>query len=302
MKPKILITERAGQLGNRLFQFGHFVAFAYEYGATVTHLCFDEYAHLFDVTARHAICRFPPRNHEIRRPAARHIQLGRAAERFTALSVKYRIPVISSRIVRLDWKANEMCSLDGAFFERVRRQRVVLAQGWLFRNDALFVRHGDVIRSFFRPCATLAAAARSVVTDARRGADYLVGIHVRRGDYADWRDGRYFYSLSQYTEMMTRIGAALHPRTVRFLVSSDERQDARAFGDLGITLGVGDAAIDLFSLAGCDFIAGPPSTFSMWASFSARTPLYIMERASDDISAQSFRVVDSEAWFRKDVK
>ena len=36
----------------------------------------------------------------------------------------------------------------------------------------------------------------------------------------------------------------------------------------------GVAVEDLYALAGCDLLIGPPSTFTQWASFYGKVPLY----------------------------
>jgi len=44
---------------------------------------------------------------------------------------------------------------------------------------------------------------------------------------------------------------------------------------------------DLYALAECDYIIGPPSTYTLWASFYGDTPLWFMEHKGDipDLSA-----------------
>jgi hypothetical protein len=41
----------------------------------------------------------------------------------------------------------------------------------------------------------------------------------------------------------------------------------------------GSAVEDLYSLARCDYLLGPPSTFSLWASFYGNVPLHQMASA-----------------------
>ncbi len=55
----IVIARSFGQLGNRLFLYGHFIAAAAEYGVTLANPCFAEYAHLFPSTANDLWCRYP---------------------------------------------------------------------------------------------------------------------------------------------------------------------------------------------------------------------------------------------------
>jgi hypothetical protein len=87
----------------------------------------------------------------------------------------------------------------------------------------------------------------------------------------------------------------LHPdRRVRYLICSDEQRPPSAFAPHCVTQGSGNAIEDLYALAGCDLLVGPPSTFSMWASFYSERPLYIMRRPNAPIALADFEVCRSQ--------
>lgn len=54
---------------------------------------------------------------------------------------------------------------------------------------------------------------------------------------------------------------------VSFFVTSNEALSQSDFPGLTVTFGTGVPIEDLYTLAGCDYACGPPSTFSGWASF-----------------------------------
>ena len=56
-----VIAQRANQLGNRLFLFAHFIAFAIENNVTLVNPAFEEYAHFFKTTSVDLFCRYPPK-------------------------------------------------------------------------------------------------------------------------------------------------------------------------------------------------------------------------------------------------
>jgi hypothetical protein len=49
------------------------------------------------------------------------------------------------------------------------------------------------------------------------------------------------------------------------------------YNGFDIVIGPGDPAEDLFSLAACDYIMGPSSTFTIWASFYGDVPLFMIK-------------------------
>jgi hypothetical protein len=63
-------------------------------------------------------------------------------------------------------------------------------------------------------------------------------------------------------------------REVAFVVCSDVPLRPDVFGDLEVHPGGANALEDLYALAGCDRLIGPPSTFSSWASYYGDVPIY----------------------------
>ena len=161
---------------------------------------------------------------------------------------------------------------DPEFVARARR-KVVLTMGWLFRDNAATLRHAEMLRELLRPTETHRREAESAASRARQEADMLVGVHIRHGDYKTFLGGRYYYSLEQYRGFMEQMRDLLPERRVAFLICSDAKHDLAAFGDLDVHPGPGRLASDLLALSHCDYIIGPRSTYSYWASFYGNRPL-----------------------------
>ena len=49
-----------------------------------------------------------------------------------------------------------------------------------------------------------------------------------------------------------------------------------------------DCMTDLYALSRCDYIIGPPSTFSQWASYYGHVPLRFLRWKGDEISMSEF--------------
>jgi len=104
------------------------------------------------------------------------------------------------------------------------------------------------------------------------GTRKILGVHVRRGDYVTWRNGRYYYDLCQYNRL---IKSALSCDQFDGVFISSNDIEARAFfKNQGYYTGtLNSVGEDLFGLSSCAAIIGPPSSFSMFASFYSETPL-----------------------------
>lgn len=172
---------------------------------------------------------------------------------------------------------------------RLARRRLVLAQGWLFRDPGSLARRADDVRAFFRPQPEHAAAAEAAVAAARRVGRVVVGVHVRRGDYSVFEAGRYFYEPEQYADVMRRVDT-LVDRETPFLICSDEPVELDAYARVTALPGPGHPVEDLYALAACDYLVGPPSTFTAWASFYGDVPLCALEDPDSELRLESFRV------------
>jgi hypothetical protein len=288
----LVLAQKYGHLGNRLVLFAHLIACAREHDLKLVNLAFYDYAHLFQTTYNVAFPGYPP--------VAAARRAWRRSRSAVYLAVKWlsnaatmlRCTEIPVKIIRLKGETT-MDLASEEFLEVARRRKWVLIQGWCFRDDSAVRRHADAIREYFEPIPEHRENVAEVVSRARVGADVLVGVHVRHGDYAVFRDGRYYFSVPQYVHGMRAMARLLQPRTVRFLVCSNVPHDPGSFGDLNVTLGPGHLIEDMYALAGCDYLMGPPSTYSAWASFFGGVPLYRMEDPEAAFDLEAFAICET---------
>ena len=269
----IIVAQPIGQLGNRLILFAHLAAFAREHRLKIVNLAFEEYAPLFAATKDDLFCRYPPK-HSDRLPRFkptpnRRYWLRRIGMRLLREAEAGHLPPF---VAACRPAGDQTFTLDAAFAETARR-RVVLLGGWRFRRPDGLGAEAPAVRDYFRPAAPAEAAAHQFVQAARQDCDLLIGVHLRGGDYRQYREGRYFYTAAQYASFLARASALFAPRRVSFLLCSNAPLEADAFAGFPVSLGSGQVIEDLAALAGCDYLIGPPSAFTVWASFYGQVPL-----------------------------
>jgi hypothetical protein len=124
-------------------------------------------------------------------------------------------------------------------------------------------------------------------------SDILIGVHIRRGDYKNFENGRYYYENKIFINNMLKLKDLFPDKKLTFLICSNEKINLNEFKNLNVHLGTGHFIEDLYSLARCNYIIGPPSTYSMWASFYGQVPLFQMKEREEAINLNSFKIISS---------
>jgi hypothetical protein len=295
----IVISLRSGRLANRLTLFAYFIAMAEEQGHRIINFAFHSYAHLFETTRRDIYCRYPVVERQSWMdvvpgvaPALRKTRICYQLVCYGSIWNEY-FPIFGRKVVTLREKPGaKVMPLNGPEIQaQIRDARIVLAHGWHFRVPTDWIqRHAEKIRGHFRPIEEYERASREAVERLRRDADIVVGVHIRHGDYRVWRAGRYFFPASRYAGWMQEFAAQFPERKVAFFVCSDEPRSADEFPGLAVGLGAGSPVGDLCALARCDYIFGPQSTFTQWASFYGNKPLFLLKDTHDRLERAKFRV------------
>lgn len=106
----------------------------------------------------------------------------------------------------------------------------------------------------------------------KREGKYLVGLHIRRNDYKKWNNGKYYYSDKFYKFVIKnlKLDLAKNNKDPIFVVVSDEQIRSKIGFDF---MSNGSWKEDQIVLQTCNLIVGPPSTFTMWASYISKIPL-----------------------------
>lgn len=285
----IIIGQGFGQLGNRLWLFANLMAFCEEYGIRLANPAFGPYARYFAGTHQDPLCRYPRKELHYQGESIRR-GISWAAEVATRVISRFPSSPPFVDAVTLPNEEEALDLRDPVFLSLAKRKRLLFIRGWLFRDRTSLEKHECSIRSFFQPVAPILELVGGTLEKARRDVDILIGIHIRQGDIKQWRAGQYYFATAEYIFPMRRLIEEFKGRRVRFLVCSNEPQVHESFDGLDVIFGPQHIVADMYTLAECDFILGPPSTYSMWASFYGSVPLYVMRDPSLPVRKDSFTI------------
>lgn len=289
----IINITKCGQLGNRLQLFAHLIAFAIEHDVRIINLGFLNYSEYFESTANDMFCRFPQRKSAIQIESFREPLFKIAG---AAVKRGYLESAFSSKcqVVR----TKPFSDFDGEYrldsdeFVDLSRRKHLFMHGYYFVDYFAQLKHAEAIRSHFKPITQHCENVSRVIEGARANCDLLIGVHIRRGDYATYQGGKYFYGTELFLKKMQQMQSLFPGSSVRFLICSDETPDPAEFGNLDVCFSTEHLIEDMYALAECDYIIGTPSTFSRWSCFYGNVPTYQIADPTADMTLDSFVTYD----------
>ena len=274
MLRRIVLTKKTGQLGNRLMVAAHAFAAALEHDADFYNPALAEYSDWFE-GPRRCLARWrvdaPDRAWTPRQRSVAYALARCAWEGGKVLSC---LPLTGVHVARA---RNEQHLDLRQVVEAAQGRSTLLLQGYHFRHAPWALRHASTLREFLRLRSDLAAPGSAVITSLRQQAPVVVGVHLRHGDYRHHLGGRFFWPVSTYRALMERLRTLLAPTPVAFLVCSNAQHDRADFSGWYWQAGPGTVPGDLQALSECDYLFGPPSSFSSWAAFAGHTRLLRLE-------------------------
>jgi hypothetical protein len=277
----LIVCRKEGQMCNRLFHFSHLVSYAIENNQSIWYPYIAEFSPLFKNI----------------KPAI----LKRKKILVHSGSLYELLLKIISWLFRHIPNSQNMYSCDGtnefnlSQIPKTNSSRLIFLSGWLLRDYEALKRNREFIREIFAFGDNIISECEQKLTLPKANNSIVVGVHIRRGDYKLFQNGKYFYELDVYKSVIMQLMSLLsgQGRAIYFVVCTNDQEILKSnlLIEPNVFLNSGSQISDLCMLSKCDYIIGPPSTYSGWASFYGSVPLaYIMDKDSV-ISMSDFKVI-----------
>lgn len=253
---KIVLSNK-GQLCNRLWSYTYLIAHSLSMNERILIIDFIDYISLFQ-----NLNRFPK------------VYFIKSKKLRTAILLGYKLFNIT--------------------YPFTKRGLISLYCGWDYRSESAYIKiNREKILELFKPKYDIIKKCHSFLSSLK-DEFLIIGVHIRRNDYRDFFEGLYYYNNDIYIKYMKNcldIFINKNGKKICFLLCSDEKLNLNNFKEFTCVQTPKKNAIeDLYGLSICDYILGPPSTFSMWASFYGNVPLYILSDLSKDLSIEDFKI------------
>lgn len=290
----LVVSHNSGRLGNRLFYFAHFIAYNFETQEKIIGLFFGEYGKYFVGTQKNTIGLYPK---------SKWLYTNRLIGKFIyKFLTKLEVIVIEKELNNFLFSFFPPYEKDekGAIYYSVdkltesmssKRSLITFYKGGFEGYDLTDLsKYKNLIKEYFRPIKIIENRVNSFLKEKQNIADIVIGVHLRKGDYKTWFDGKLFFPDEVYLDKINQMEKLFSNKRTLYILVSDEPINKNILKG-NITAGIGEIIEDLYTLAGCDYIIGTSSTFSMWASFYGDVPIYEIRNPDDVIELSKFYVV-----------
>ncbi len=260
----IVLYKGAFDHSNRLFQQIHFESFCIEHNIQFINLSFIDLKYLYQ------------------KPGTK---IETALYRFT------------NYLVRLNIIKTETFDTPGDFAAKSKKvidqKGIRFCSGWYFHVNDLVVKHRSFLQRKYKLKDVFYQhnALFNQLKNEQPAQQTLIGIHLRKGDYITFEDGRYFYDDSVYLRIVDEMEQELKLKSTKknlFILFSDQKINIKPKQNYIISTETW--FIDHFIMSKCDYLIGPPSTFTLWASYIGNVKYYHVINKDDDIKISKFLV------------
>ena len=277
----VIINSQTAKLANRLWHFSGFIANSIEYNYALVNIGFTRYLPFFESTANNDFKGLPI---SITRTHIKHLDhlYSNLFKNWSSFTYRKfgKTPTIF-KFHRTTYKEDiedVIYDLNNPQFVHDAQTRRIIVEGWMMRDPVNLRKHATTIQQLFIPVEPYKSTVEQTVKNARKMADVVVGVHIRRGDYANYLNGVWCFDDSTYADKMQKLAYMYEQKgkSCAFLICSNERINTDNYKGLSITFEPRHFIVDLYALAACDAIIAPPSTYSQWAAYYGGIPLYML--------------------------
>jgi hypothetical protein len=176
------------------------------------------------------------------------------------------------------------------------KRRLVFYKGWNFRADDLTKKYRDFFKGKYSLLPKFYEGNKfyKEFASINREEFNVVGVHIRKGDYKTWEGGKYYFSDAIYKKYMGNLKLALEKSSSKetlFIIFSNEKASFTETENIWIS--ENEWYVDQFIMGKCDYLIGPPSTYTLWASYTGQAKYFHIPDDSGNISLEDFACKES---------
>ena len=154
-------------------------------------------------------------------------------------------------------------------------------RGSNFRVNSLTQKYHEKLKLAYdfksNDCLIYASKIKKYIGKLNSQNKFVIGLHIRKGDYNIWNNGDYYFDDNTYNKIIKSLRKQFLKKKIEvfIVVVSNEKVSSDLDFDY---FAQGTWREDLITLQNCELLVGPPSTFTMWASYISQIPLIQIDK------------------------
>ena len=235
----ILLVKHAGNHSNRLFQNIHFEAFALENKLIFLNTTFNDFRKIFNLNIFFH-------------------------NKFLSRFIKKIIRMFGFRVLNFTDQFYDTSQPDFS----ILKNSLVFVEGWSFRVDYLTEKYKNHFQNKYSISDNCIRRYRyrsinnySKISEKIDQSEICIGIHIRRGDYKEWLGGIHYYDDRVYINAMNAVKELFPNKKIQYIMFSNEKISLN--DSENVIISKNEWYIDHYLMSKCDYLIGPPSTFTM---------------------------------------
>ena len=274
----VILKKDYGELGNRLHSASNLMAWCLQNNHSLINLSFQDYV------KEYRFFRNNPVNILLFKLPFKNILKNQYVIRFMnrlVLSDKW-LRLLKLWVYVVDRKDYETTHEQELY--NFPKKAVLILRTWDIRCPQSMELQKKTIRKIFTPNKkTITEICK--LTEKLPHHDILVGLHARRGDYATWKNGKYYFSWKLYLKWLMQIDSFMNKQNKKaaYIICTNENPPAEVFSKLNPYISSFGATTDLYLLATCNLLLGPPSSFGSWAEFYGNNKRICLNSSNIDL-------------------
>lgn len=298
--PYLIITKRYGELANRLLQYSHLIGFAEEHGYKIINFPFNDYKKHFIHTKNDVIIQYPTYNQWYLKLFTKIINwvYAKIFWRFDVWIEKQTFNNKFIRVLNFDTWDDRPIAPQKLL---AKKSLLTIVNGWFCQDPGNFKKHAQTIRNYFEPLEIYQKNINTLLNQVSNNVDEIICVHIRRPDlHLQSKSHLYFtFADSSYIELMKKFEAALPDKKIGFILISNHEVNLKLYQSYFkyIYTSTKHFIEDLYLMSACNYIiSNAGSTYSKWASFYGKVPLW-----SIDIEQETFDIKSPTLWRDKSI-
>jgi hypothetical protein len=273
----IVFFYNSGRLGNRLFMASYLISLGIVAKRKVLNLSFNEYTVYFEGTKKNPTCLYPKKSTTnfllFNRTIINSLlyRLYKLTKKFSFLT---KLNITHIYTLPFDIKKDNVdATIIGKEIKKIKALIIFYDSPWHWYDSTNYLEYETELNKYFKIHKTIRLPIEKSILELREKKQPIIALHIRQGDYKNWAGGAHFYTNEQYANFINEFSKTLDITPI-FIIFSDGTIDASHFKNFSTIISEGTDIEDIYKMSLCDYIIGPPSTYSAWASMSGKVPLY----------------------------